>query len=398
MSLGRAEREGYEVAIARTPTEVEALRPAWERLQGTQLTSDLDWFLTTVEHDPRAERPHVVYVSREGEPQGMILGRFQDVELRCRLGYRKLYEPAIKVVTVVNGGMLGPLVEESPSVLLSSLASSVRRGEVDALNFPAVRTQTSLSTAVSQLSARARRSTTAPRAHWRTSLPGSFDAFLEQLSSSTRQGVKRYAKKLEKEFADSLELRRITSLDEVDGFFADAEAVSAKTYQGGLGVGVRQEDDLQRALVRLGIEKGWFRAYMLHLAGEPAAYWHGYAYRGTFRTMVPGFDPQYSKLNIGTYVLMKLVAELCDDQETHYIDWGLGDAEYKRRFGDDRWEEQDVAVFSPTLRAMRIHTVRSVLNGGVGVGRSLVRDVGKVDRVKKVWRRRVAEQARAGSS
>lgn len=394
MSAADARREGYEVTVARTVDEVEELRPHWERLQGVQLTSDLDWFLTTVAHDPRAERPHVISVTREGEPQGMVLGRLQDIELRCRLGYRKLYEPPLKVITVVYGGSLGPLVEENPKVLLSSLASSVRRGEVDALNLPSLRVGSPLAAAVSEMSARARRSSMAPRAHWRTTIPATFDAFLAQLSSSTRQGVKRYAKKLEAEFADTLELRRVASLDDVETFFADAEHVSGKTYQGGLGVGVRADDELQRALVRLGIEKGWFRAYMLKLAGEPAAYWHGYGYRGTFRTMVPGFDPQYSKLNIGTYVLMKLISELCDDPEIDSVDWGLGDAEYKRRFGDDQWEEQDVAVFSPTLRALRIHAVRSMLNGGVGVGRSLVRDAGKVDRVKKVWRKRVAEQAR----
>jgi CelD/BcsL family acetyltransferase involved in cellulose biosynthesis len=385
--------EGFTVTVARSVAEVEELRPKWERLQGNQLTTDLDWFLTTVEHDPRAQRPHVIYLERDGEPQGMVLGRLQDIELRCRLGYRKLYEPPLRVVTVVYGGFLGPLAEANPQALLGTLASSVRRGEVDALNLPSVRVGSPLADAVGGMSARARRSTTATRAHWYKAIPDSFDAFLGDLSSSTRQGVKRYANKLEREFADSLELRSVTSLDELEGFFADGAAVAAKTYQGGLGVGVRQDDELQRHLVRLGLERGWFRAYVLSLAGEPAAFWHGYAYRGTFRTMVPGYDPAYAKLNIGTYVLMKLIADLCDDPTIESLDYGLGDAEYKRRFGDGFWEEQDVAVFSPTLRALRIHAVRSVLNSGVGVGRSLIRDAGKVDRVKKAWRKRVADQA-----
>ena len=51
------------------------------------------------------------------------------------------------------------------------------------------------------------------------------------------------------------------------------------------------------------MERGWFRAYVLYLDGEPIAFWQGQAYNGVFSTGVPGFDPAYADLRVGNYVL-----------------------------------------------------------------------------------------------
>jgi hypothetical protein len=384
-----------EITVARTIDEVEVLRPAWEVLQGTELTTDLDYFLTVLRHDPRVTRPHVLLAHRDGEPHGLVVGRLQDARLRCRLGYRKLYEPPVRTLIVVPGGFLGAAADLDPLPLLDALRRSVGRREVDAVHLPSVRLGSPLGTALAHGTRRTGRSVAAPRAHWTMRVPSAFEDFLGSLSSSTRQGVRRYANKLERVHADTLELDRVTTLDGLDRFFGDAAAVARTTYQHGLGVGVREDDELQRALVALGMERGWFRAHVLSLEGSPAAFWHGYGYRGIFRTMVPGFDPTYGSLNIGTYVLAKLIEDLCADPAIHTLDFGLGDAEYKRRFGDSSWDEQDVVVFSPSFRAQRIHAVRSVLLAGVGVGRRIGERGSAGARVKKAWRRRIATTGNA---
>ena len=380
------------VTVVRSVEELELLRPAWERLGAGTLTADLDWFRTTIELDPRVLRPHVVLVERDGEPHALVLGRVQDGELRCRLGYRPLFEPTLRILNVVYGGVLGDVGAHVAA--FDALRGSLRRGEVDVVHLPAVRLGSPLDGAFLTGTARLMRSVAPARAHWLAHVPDSYDAFLRQLSSSTRQGVKRYGNKLERELEGRLHLERVAAADGIDGFFRDAARVSAKTYQGGLGVGVREDDELQRALVALGVERGWFRGYVLSIDDEPAAFWHGYAYAGSFRTMVPGYDPAYGRLNIGTYVLMKLVAELCEDPAVNELDFGFGDAEYKRRFGDRSWQEHDVAVFSPSAKAMGVHSVRSTLLTGVGVGRYVVQESGRVDRVKRAWRRKVAAGAR----
>ena len=120
--------------------------------------------------------------------------------------------------------------------------------------------------------------------------------------------------------------------EEIDEFFAAAAVVAAKTYQHALGVAFG-DTPAHRERTRVAMERGWFRAWVLYLDGEPAAFWHGERYAGTFRTGNPGFDPKYDPYGIGTYLMLRMVDDLCSDPDVHAVDHGLGDATYKRRYG-----------------------------------------------------------------
>ena len=203
------------------------------------------------------------------------------------------------------------------------------------------------------------RSSAAP-AHWELAVPDSYDAFLSSLSKSTRESAKRYPKKLEKEFGDRLSLEVFRDVADSERVFTDLRRVAEKTYQQGLGVSFAQTE-LQRRLTTLTMERGWFRAYVLYLDDEPIAFWQGQAYNGVFSTGVPGFDPAYADHRVGNYVLFKLIADLCADESIETLDYGFGDAEYKRRFGSRSWDEQDVHLFAPTAKGYRTNAIRSAL-------------------------------------
>ena len=102
----------------------------------------------------------------------------------------------------------------------------------------------------------------------------------------------RYLRRLEKRFGDRLSLRIFRGASEGDRVFTDLGIVARKTYQHALGVAFAQRQ-LERRIVTLLMERGWFRAYVLYLDGEPISFWHGHAYRGAFVTGVPGYDPAY---------------------------------------------------------------------------------------------------------
>ena len=113
-------------------------------------------------------------------------------------------------------------------------------------------------------------------------MPDSYDAFLKSLSRSTRESAKRYPRKLEKQFGDRLTLQVFRDVKDGDRVFTDLRRVAEKTYQQGLGVSFAQTE-LQRRLATLLMERGWFRAYVLYLDGEPIAFWQGHAYRAPSR-------------------------------------------------------------------------------------------------------------------
>ena len=138
------------------------------------------------------------------------------------------------------------------------------------------------------------------------------------------------------------------------------------------------------------MERGWFRAYVLYLDGEPIAFWHGHAYRGVFSTGVPGFDRAHAELRVGNYVLLKLIADLCADPEVRTLDYGFGDAEYKRRFGTRCRSEQDVHLFAGTFRGFRVNALRSGLTATAAGARKALARGDVLDRLKRGWRDRLA--------
>jgi hypothetical protein len=366
------DRVTASVRTARSWAELEDLRDAWDVLQGTHATTDPELFRVLLDADERVLRPHAVLLERDGAPRALVLARVERLALDARLGYRTVYRPRLRAVTVVYGGVLGDVDEADAALLLGELRGELG-GEADLLRFRGLEVGTPLHVAASASGPRAlRERSVAPRGHWELDVPDSYDAFLQSLSKSTRDGAKRYSRKLEQQYGERLELRTYRDASESERIFRDIGAVAARTYQHGLGVAFAQTE-AQRQLTLELMNRGLFRAYVLHLDGEPVAFWHGHAYRGVFSTGVPGFDRAHAELRVGNYVLLKLIADLCADPAVRTLDYGFGDAEYKRRFGTRRREEQDVHLYASSFKGLRVNVLRSGLLGASALGRKALR-------------------------
>ena len=379
-----------DVTTATTVQDLERLRGAWSALQGDAVTTDLDYNLTLLEQRARVERPHVVLFERGGRPAGMVVARLESVQLASKIGYKTVYRPRVRALRVAYDGMLGEASGDLAPHVVSELMAALRRREADIVLLPNLRTDGPLFAAVTKQPALLLRQHIFDRkVHRRLRLPDSFDAFLGSLSRRTREGIRRNERRLLRTIGDQMSLRALEGPESIEAFFAAARPVAEATYQGSLGVGV-QGDELELALTRLAGERGWFRARVLYLGERPIAFWHGYAYRGVFQTHVPGYLPSYRELNVGTYVLLRLVEELCADPSVDVLDFGFGDAEYKRRFGNEAWEEADVAIFAPSFKGVRVNAVRTAIVAANRVGKRAMGS-GLLARMKRVWRSRMAE-------
>ncbi len=322
-----------------------------------------------------------------------MLARVEDVRLSARIGYRDVYAPRLRVLTVVNEGILGEDDEQASRALLGELRQSLEAGEADVLRLRNLRVGSELHRVATSEPARlARGYRTAPAVHWVLDLPESYDAFLKGLSSSTREGVKRYGRKLTREHGDRLDMRVFRDPSELDELFEHVGQVAAKTYQGGLGVAFTG-DEVQRELTRLAMERGWFRAWVLSLDGAPVAFWHGETYRGVFRIGVPGYDPDVAHLRVGNFVLMRLVEDLCTEGDVDIVDFGFGDAEYKRRFGTRNWQEEDVLVYALSAKGVRVNIGRSSVLFAGSVARRGLERTDALSRLKRWWRGRLRSEA-----
>ncbi len=164
--------------------------------------------------------------------------------------------------------------------------------------------------------------------------------------------------------------------------------MACKTYQRGLGAGFINNDETRRRL-QLSGDRGWLRAYILYVDGEPCAFWFGTLYKETFHLDFTGYDQKYRKYEPGTILFVTMIESLCED-EVKAIDFGFGDAFYKQRFGDSSWEEASVYIFGRTARGILLNILRTltaliVLNAEKIVARYNLRE-----KMKKWWRLRIA--------
>jgi CelD/BcsL family acetyltransferase involved in cellulose biosynthesis len=380
------------IRVVRSVEELEQVRAPWERLQSTHYATDPDVFPLILSWR-RAVRPHVLELQRDREPRALVLGRIEDIHLRTKLGYRTVYSPQLRSLTIVYRGILGELLEEDAQLILLELRRALADGEADVLRLRNLEVGSPLHRAASAQSPRLLRETSSPpTAHWQLHVPSSYDDFLHSLSRSSRESAKRYSKRLEKQFGDRLSVGVYRDLADADRVFADLRAVAVKTYQQGLGVAFAQSV-IDRKIAIMLMENGWFRAHVLYLDGNPIAFWHGHDYHGVFTTGVPGFDPTYTDLRVGNYVLFKLIEALCADETIDTLDYGFGDAEYKRRFGSRSWVEQDIHLFAPTVKGIRTNALRSSTLGLGNLAQRALSQTGALDRLKRNWRDRLSRQS-----
>jgi Acetyltransferase (GNAT) domain len=334
----------------------------------------------------------------QGSPAAMAVGRLETYALPCRIGYQRLPSPRLRTITIVDGGMIGDLDGGRAERLVRDLVAAVDRGDAEALAFHKLRIGSPAHDAVLCVGARLPRRrirVDVPRSRWLLELPDTLAGYRSSRSRSTRESLKRYEKKFERDFAGRFELRRFDQPADLETILADMEPVAAKTYQRSLGVGFADNDEF-RALIGLGLDRGWFCAWVLYIDGGPVAFWFGFGYRGVFLIGSPGYDPALGDYRIGNYVHLRMVDDLCQDPTISHVDYGSGDAEYKRRFGTTSHEEQDVLVFGPGMRAI---TARLELDAAAGLNRMARKVVGGrlADTIRKRWRQRSAGDSHAGA-
>ena len=329
--------------------------------------------------------PHVVLAESDGS-RAMLVARLERTRLPVRLGYLRLHAPWVRSLTVVQGGALCSDGTEALGAALDEARRSLQQGEADVLRLRRVRVDSELHRLASESltwTTRGRASEASPR--WRLTLPPTLDDILKSQSSRTRANHRRYVRKLEEDLGDRLELRLHTTPEELDQVVRDCEAVSAKTYQHGLGAGFAA-DASERRLLEISARRGWLRAYVLSIDGEPKAFWIGHAYGRVFYTGPTGYDPELAGLRLGTYVLMKMLEDLCADDTVDEVDYGIGDAEYKRHFGTESWLEEDLLVFAPTFRGVRLNLTRTTLLRVSDAARRTGERVPALRDLKRRWR------------
>ena len=344
--------------VASSEDAVVDMRGAWQSLPVSRVDADLDFYLAVVRSRSEVQRPHVVLVETDGAPSGILVGRLEGVTLDTRIGYRSVYQPTVRSLTIVHGGIIATREMEDLLALRDSLEESLRRRDADVLFFPSLHVASAAYSVFASMAGTLRRQhVIETHFHRRLALPGNFDEFLASRSRKIRSGIRYDTKKLLLAFGDDLKIDVAREPADFDRIMSDLPSIAVHTYQHGLGASFLDTEE-RRNLVRLALDRGWFRAWVLYRNDRPIAFWQGMVYDRIYYSGSTGYHPDYQKFRVGIYLLMRVIEDLCADPEVDFLDFGLGDADYKRQFASESWEERDVIIFAPTLRAVRyqLHT------------------------------------------
>jgi hypothetical protein len=100
--------------------------------------------------------------------------------------------------------------------------------------------------------------------------------------------------------------------------------------------------------------------HILFIDKEPCAFQLGLQYHKTYLLRKIGFNPEWKKYGIGSTLFLKVLENLCRDPAVEYMDFGPGDSDYKKSFGDECWDEAMVYIFAPRFYPVCVNLLHSL--------------------------------------
>ncbi len=376
------------VEVARAAGDLERLEPLWRRVEWGREEAAYEYFAARLRTRADVIAPFAVFVVDGGEPVAALAGRVELRLLKTTLGYKVVYAPRVRLLHVVDGGLVasGPAAR---GALVAALRAELAGGGVDAIGFPPLPLDSDLFGALETLGGPLERQPLiAPWTRRRLVLPATFEEFVASRSSNTRWRIRRDAKRLVAEYGDRLTVEIVRDRSGLDRLVRDADRVARSTYQRALGAGFADTPE-QRTLAAVGLEHGWIRGYLLYLDAEPIAYWLCSVYDGTILIRTAGYDNAYAEQRVGIHLLMRVVEDACADPALRVLDYGPGDAAYKQQFSNEQWQERNLVVFAPSFRGRRINLTRTGIVAPVRVVRRVLDATSLTDRVRTHWRNRL---------
>jgi hypothetical protein len=386
-----ADSAGRRIAALTTAQEIEALAPRWHALD-PHPNARPDAFLAVVRARPAVVGPYVIAAFRGDELEGVLAARLEDAEFRCDFAHRTLLRPRVRTLTVVYGGAIrrAPDVPWEPMVRV--LADALRSGTARVALLRKLESGSELTAAVRAVAGRAwRNESDPPELHWRLALPASIDELLGRVGRHARGKLRRYAKTLERDFPGKVTVRRTTDPSGVPDFCRRAEAVAKATYQRGLGAGFVHTPEYE-ARLDAAARGGRLRAYDLEVDGRVRSFWITERSGATLHVDSTAYEREFSRYEPGTVVLLELLKDaIAEGVKT--VDYGFGDAQYKRRFDAESREESDVYLFAPGVAALALNGLRGGVAWASRTADAVATRTGLKDRLRRSMRDSARERA-----
>jgi Acetyltransferase (GNAT) domain len=378
----------YQITALKDRFAVESIRELWTAWQNHP-NSDIDYYLSRFELRSEFKRPHILLASKEGKPQAILVGRLDESRIRdFKVGPFRPVKPRARVLSFIYAGLLGSPTLRSSECMVREVETSLARGEADLAVFNNVSTESSLFAALKGARGNSEPNNPILFSHYSMQLGVSLDEVVSKLSKNHRAEIRKRERKIFADFTDQIRIDQFRGTERLELFMRDAEMVAKKTYQRSLGVGFQDTPEMRMRLSLFAM-KDCFRGYILYVKDQPAAFWLGTLYRGTFQSEMLGYDPALADYSLGTFIFMNMLSDFCRDRVSE-IDFGFGVERYKERFGNRSWNECLVWLFAPTFAGKKLKFIHGQAVRADRLARSFLEKTGIYTTIKKRWRKHLS--------
>lgn len=367
---------------------LESLRGDWDALRWRVArptpNTDFERFVATTRAMGDSVRPWVMVVGH-GDGRALVVGRMSKRRVSVSLGYTRIQTLPIRCLDVVYGGVMTDGRENSHLLAAEAVLGELRSGRAQHVMLNHLPADDPVAGAL----LRTGKALIAEEdLHWRFAMEaGGFEKTLSRFSSKHRYNITRTDKLLVKAFGGRVEMRVFTSADEIDEFFVQTAQLAEKTYQAALGSAFA-DTPVWRSLLGAEAKAGRLRCHWLVCDGNPIAFQIGSIHGEVYMLESVGYLPEHTRLSPGTVLLMRSFADVLS-AGARWVDYGFGDAPYKRMYGTESREEVTLHLYGRGGAALLAGAMdRSARTVAITM-QGIVQQLGLVRRLKKDWRERL---------
>lgn len=384
---GDALPAGYAITELSSLEALEAVRPLWEACQQHPL-ADFEFYAVICRARSDRTQPCVLVLWRDQTPVALLAGRVDTEHKAIRIGYATLASLTVRQLRFIAGGALGDLSEQHLACFIHGVDRLMRAKGIAVAVFEGMTEGTAAHGHLRDAFGTWRRATVdGASRHWRMALSDTWEGFMKTRPAKHRYWLNRLPRMLQRQFPGRWHIDTFTAPETATGFVDAAERVASSAYHRSMGAGFCKNEEYTER-VKLEAARGRLRGYVLTIDGHPRAFWYCVVYRDTLHLIATAYDPAYKAFELGTLLLMRVFKDHCGNG-VREVDFGLGDADYKQRFGTDFVVEALVSVFAATPKGLVLRCLYGLLHTLNQAGRRAVDGLGATRRLKTLWRTRL---------
>lgn len=181
-------------------------------------------------------------------------------------------------------------------------------------------------------------------------LPEKFDEYLGQFGKKKRYNLKRQVRLMEEAYGGQMRVDCVTGDDQIDLFLQTSDAVAADSWKDDRHTGAFACTPSNHARYADLARRGLLRGYLIRDGERPVAAVIGYQFRDTYHYADIAYSNSDIHLSPGSVLLFLIIRDLIENTAVRKVNFGIGDADYKRQFGNRHGRDRAVWVMRATAR------------------------------------------------